>query len=112
MPAGANFFATMKISLLSDRDFTARDDENAPKIAVINEAFAKLYFQNQNPIGQHIQWDRKNADTDMEIVGVAKDARYNSLRADASPPSTIHSVRRGESFSCTSKCAPPAIRRP
>jgi predicted permease len=85
MPAGANFFATMKIPLLSGRDFTTRDDENAPKIAVINEAFAKLYFQNQNPIGRHIQWDRKKADTDMEIVGVAKDARYNSLRADASP---------------------------
>jgi predicted permease len=83
MPAGAHFFHTMKIPLLRGRDFTERDTENAPKVAVINEALAKLCFLGRDPMGQRIAFGRD--EVGMEIVGVAKDARYNSLRQTAPP---------------------------
>src|SRR5262249_13016493 len=41
MPAGPDFFKTMKIPLLRGRDFTERDTENAPKVAVVNETFVQ-----------------------------------------------------------------------
>src|SRR5262245_17626618 len=47
-----NFFELMEIPLMLGRGFTARDHETAPKVVVINEAAAKKYFPNENPIGQ------------------------------------------------------------
>jgi predicted permease len=83
VPAGSNFFETMKIPLLRGRDFNERDNESAPKIAVVNQTLVKRYFANRDPIGQRIGWDRESPA--MEIVGVAKDAKYDSLRRDAAP---------------------------
>jgi predicted permease len=84
--AAPNFFQTMKIPLLRGRDFTGRDDLNAPKVVVVNEAFVKQYFADRDPIGRRIAWDRTMPE--MEIVGVVKDAKYYSLRNEA--PSTIY----------------------
>ena len=81
--AGPNFFHAMKIPLLRGRDFTERDDLNAPKVVVVNEAFVKQYFADRDPIGRRIAWDPKTPE--LEIVGVAKDAKYYSLRNDAPP---------------------------
>jgi ABC-type antimicrobial peptide transport system permease subunit len=50
------------------------------------KTLVKRYFANRDPIGQRIGWDR--ATLDMEIVGVAKDAKYDSLRRDA--PATVY----------------------
>ncbi len=86
LPAGPEFFQTMKIPLLRGRDFNERDSANAPKVAVINEAFVKLYFPDRDPMGQRIAWS--STMPQMEIVGVAKDAKYNSLRAE--PPATVY----------------------
>ena len=86
VPAGPWFLETMKIPLLRGRDFTERDDENAPKIAVVNEAFVKRYLPDRDPMGQRIAWS--SAMPPMEIVAVAKDARYYSLRDP--PPATVY----------------------
>ena len=86
LPAGPDFFRTMKLPLLRGRDFSARDSENAPGVAVVNEAFVKRYFDGRDPMGQRIRWDRTKPD--MEIIGVAKDAKYNSLRKDT--PATVY----------------------
>ncbi len=86
LPTGSDFFRTMKIPLLRGRHFTARDSESAPKVAVVNETLVKLYFAGRDPIGQRIGWDRNKVD--IEIVGVAKDAKYNSLRKDT--PATVY----------------------
>ncbi len=79
-----NFLDAMQIPLLRGRPLTARDDAHAPKVAVVNEAFAHEFFPNVNPIGQRFGFERKNA-AEFEIVGLAKDAKYTSQR-EAVPP--------------------------
>lgn len=88
LPVGRDFFKTMRIPLLGGRDFTDRDNETAPKVAVVNEAFVKRYFADQDPIGQRIGWSPDSKIADIEIVGVAKDAKYSLLRMDA--PATVY----------------------
>jgi len=88
MPAGPRFFATMKIPLLRGRDFNEHDTERAPKVAVVNQAFVKGYFSDRDPMGQHIGFDSDPANQDMEIVGIARDARYGSLRDET--PATVY----------------------
>lgn len=86
MPAGPNFFATMKIPLLRGRDFDERDNERSPKVAVVNETFVKRYLSDRDPMGQHIGLEPGPAD--IEIVGIAGDAKYASLREEA--PATVY----------------------
>ena len=81
-----NFLEVMQIPLLRGRRLTAADDTHAPKIAVVNETFAKKFFPNENPIGKRFGFDSKKAD-EYEIVGLAKDAKYTSQR-DEIPPTT------------------------
>ena len=81
-----NFLEVMQIPLLRGRRLTAADDTHAPKIAVVNETFAKKFFPNENPISKRFGFDSKKAD-EYEIVGLAKDAKYTSQR-DEIPPTT------------------------
>ena len=75
------FFETMGIGVLLGRDFTLRDDKGAPKTAIVNERFAKRYFGGASPIGRHIgQGGDPGTKLDIEIVGVVKDTRYESMR--------------------------------
>jgi predicted permease len=70
----------MGIPLRLGRDFSWQDGENTPKVAVINESMAHYYFSNANPIGKRFGWGETKNSTEIEIVGVAKDAKYDSLR--------------------------------
>jgi predicted permease len=79
-----NFFDVMGIPILVGRGFTERDKETAPKVVIINEAAVRRYFSNQNPIGQRFGSSVENAG-DLEIVGVLRDAKYDSVRDDAPP---------------------------
>ncbi len=74
-----NFFEAMGIPLLLGRGFTARDDLKAPKVAVVNQAFAEKYLPQGNPIGQRFSMDIARPDP-IEIVGVVRDAKYTSQR--------------------------------
>ncbi len=51
---GPQYFATVGIPLLLGRDIGQQDALNAPRVCVINEAFAKLSFKDRNPIGRHV----------------------------------------------------------
>src|SRR5205807_2209142 len=66
----------MKIPLAAGREFTERDNQNAPAVVVINETMASRYWANRNPIGQRM---RLSNDQPVEIVGVAKDVKYRSV---------------------------------
>ncbi len=79
-----NFFDMMGIPLVSGRGFTERDSENAPKVVVINEAAVRKYFPNENPIGQRFGHSVENSGQ-LEVVGVLRDAKYNSVREPAPP---------------------------
>ena len=76
------FFDAMKI-LVRGRAFTDLDRETGPGVVIISETLARLYFGNENPIGQSIQVHmhsqniKLEPDRVREIVGVARDIRMN-----------------------------------
>ncbi len=75
------FFDTLKIPLYEGRDFTVRDTLGAPKVAIVNEKFARYYFGKRSAIGQHIgMGGDPGTKTDIEIVGVVRDTKYMMMR--------------------------------
>ena len=79
----SNFFDVMGIPIVLGRALTDRDDAKAPKVAVINEAAARKFFPNENPIGRRFG-SSPETNGQVEIVGVLRDAKYDSVR-DAAP---------------------------
>lgn len=73
------FFTTMGIPILLGRDFRLQDDATAPKLAIVNETFARYYFGNSSPLGKHLGWGRVDR-SPLEIIGVVKDAKYGNLK--------------------------------
>jgi predicted permease len=82
-----NFFETMGIPLVMGRNFTAHDDLKSPKVAIVNQTFARKYLTGVNPIGQTFSMDIARPDP-IEIVGVVKDAKYTSQRDEV--PATMY----------------------
>lgn len=83
-PVRENFLEAMQIPLLSGRSLTARDDGRAPRVAVINQTFANRFFPNQSPIGKRFGFDHTKPE-EIEIIGLAKDAKYTSQREETPP---------------------------
>ncbi|HZT74162.1 MAG TPA: ADOP family duplicated permease [Terriglobales bacterium] len=82
---GPGFFATMRLPLLAGRDFTLADlRPHAPAVAVVNRAFVRRYLGNQNPLGLRVRAGSQTAAPTV-IVGMAGDAKYDSLRKADSP---------------------------
>jgi len=73
------YFSTVGMPLLLGRDFTAADRWGAHKVAIVNETFATHYFHGENPMGRRFGLNREGTN-DIEIIGIAKDAKYDSLR--------------------------------
>jgi predicted permease len=71
------YFSTVSTPLVSGRDFEPRDNETAPKVAIVSVSLAKRAFPNQDPLGH-----RLGADT---IVGVVKDSLYSGARDQPRP---------------------------
>jgi predicted permease len=80
----ANFLESMNVPVQLGRGLREQDDAQAPKAAVVNQTLARRLFPNQNPIGQRFGFSAETAGQ-IEIVGVAGDAKYDSLR-DETPP--------------------------
>jgi len=78
---GPEYFATMGIPLVSGREFTRADDEKAALVAVVNETMAAKYWRGKNPIGERVQVKSRW----MQVVGVAKDSKYQSVREAPKP---------------------------
>ena len=75
------FFNTMKIPVLLGRDFNERDTTGAPKVAIVNEKFAKRFFKDGNAMGRHFGFGiDPGTKTDVIIIGVAGDTKYESMR--------------------------------
>ena len=76
------FFKTLKIPVLLGRDFNERDDEaSAPKVGIVNQKFVQRYFGNANPLGRHVGMGiDPGTKTDIQIVGVVGDTKYESMR--------------------------------
>jgi predicted permease len=74
------FFQTIGQPIIRGRGFTDQDTATSQMVAVVNQAFVKKFFPNEDPIGRHFGiFDQKYA-SDFEIVGIVADAKYNSPR--------------------------------
>jgi predicted permease len=71
------YFETMGIPILRGRRFLASDTADAPRVAVVNEQFAKHYWPGDDAVGKHIRLESR-AGTPVEIVGVAQTIKYQS----------------------------------
>jgi predicted permease len=100
----ANYFSTVKTRLIRGRFFNPDEDGTKPRVVVINESFAKLYFPGQDPVGTRIGDTALSPKSIKEIVGVVEDLRESSLDektlpavyypADQSPDTDFYLVVR------------------
>jgi predicted permease len=84
-PVRNNFFETMRIPLLAGREFNDRDNAGSPNVAIVNQAFVRLVFDNDVPVGQHFQFDRPDGPLVFQVIGIAKDSIYRHLRKAPQP---------------------------
>jgi predicted permease len=80
---GPGYFATMGLPILSGRGIDRRDTANSPRVAVINETFARRFFPDGLPVGKHFGMDTPEHSHEIEVIGVVRDAKY--LRLDEKP---------------------------
>jgi predicted permease len=83
LATGPEFFRTMQIPLLTGRDFDLRDRPGSSPVAIVNQAWVKANLGDVDPIGQRIVSSApRMKPLEMEIIGVAKNARYDELKGD------------------------------
>src|SRR5215475_10377979 len=73
-----DFFESIGAKMVLGRPITEEDTETTRHVAVINEAFARKFFKDQNPIGQHFGPNKLKYSSNYEIVGVVRDIRYTA----------------------------------
>jgi predicted permease len=78
------YFRTLGIPLMSGREFTAADAINAPKVAIVNEAFAKKFNLGRDAVGKRMAIGGGDK-LDIEIVGVVQNAKYSEVRQELPP---------------------------
>jgi predicted permease len=78
---GPNYFATSGIELVEGREFSYSDNTGSQKVAILNETMARKYFGSGRATGHHFDLNSQRYD----VIGVAKDAKYVSLREPLSP---------------------------
>jgi predicted permease len=70
------YFQTMRVPIIRGRAFTGRDNENAPPVAIVNEAMARRLWPDRNPIGRSFR--TRNCSGRLEVVGVTRQGKYGS----------------------------------
>ena len=86
----AGWFSTYRMALLAGRDFNAQDRAGAVRTVIVNEAFARSFAEGGNPVGltiDHVDGKRR---VQYQIIGLASDSAYNSIRERASAPLTFY----------------------
>jgi hypothetical protein len=76
----SGYFSTMRTALVMGRDFDAGDVPGAPKVMIIDQASAKRYWGDDNPIGKVIRTDTGGRESEsFEVIGVVEPAKYRSI---------------------------------
>ena len=78
----AGYFDVIGNPIVRGRGISEQDTAASMRVAVINEAFARKFFKNEDPIGKHFGQHEIGSERDYEIVGIAKDARYVTFQLD------------------------------
>lgn len=80
-----HFFETIGQPVLRGRGITGQDSATSRMVAVVNQAFVKKFFPNEDPIGRHFGTFEQKYAADYEIVGIVTDAKYNNPRDPVRP---------------------------
>jgi putative ABC transport system permease protein len=85
--SGPGYFRTMGTSFVAGRDFDEHDNLTAPRVAIVNEEFARKIFPGQNPIGKSFRREESgdHPDTLFLVVGLIRNTKYYELREDFRP---------------------------
>jgi len=81
---GPGFFTAMNLPLILGRPFGPQDTRTSPKVAVISEEMARRFFP-QSPLGKLYRMGTSGQGEEIEVIGVVKDAKYESLREEPKP---------------------------
>ncbi len=81
------YFQTMETPLLAGRDFDERDTATSPRVAVVNQSFARALAHGANPLGMsfHTPVEPNHPEAVIQIIGLVKDSKYNDLREENTP---------------------------
>jgi predicted permease len=82
---GAGYFRTLGIPLIAGREFTRADSLGAPKVAIVNEAFAKKFNLGRDAVGKRMTAGGIDAKLDTEIVGLVQNAKYSQVKQEIPP---------------------------
>jgi predicted permease len=85
-PVAPRFFDTMGIPMVLGRDFTATDEQRAPRVAVVSESFVHRYFPTEIALGKQLLFTDEKAGEQIVVVGVVKEVKALSLRERESLP--------------------------
>jgi predicted permease len=96
---GKGFFSTMGLPIVAGRGFDSADKIDSPKVAVINQTMARMFFPDGSPIGHHFGFgDDPSHSGEIEIVGVVKNAKYVSLDEKPEPAAYFPYSQRVQYF--------------
>ncbi len=117
-PVSGGYFKTMQTGFLAGRDFDDRDTSGSPKVAIVNETFAKKIFGGANPIGKvfKLEGEAGRPDRPIQVVGLVRDTKYYELREDFLPISFIAKSQdqepdQGATFVLRTNAAPAGVFR-
>jgi putative ABC transport system permease protein len=91
---GADYFQTIQLPLRSGREFNSHDTLSSPKVAIVSETFARQ-LRETNPIGRRVVVEQtpNEPETTYEIVGVARDAKFEDLKEELIPVMYLPSLQ-------------------
>jgi putative ABC transport system permease protein len=89
-----NYFRVLRASIQAGREFDARDDLNAPSVAIINQTLARRYFAGEDPIGKRLTMIYLRQRIALDVVGVAADLKQGELGAPVLPQIYVAFLQR------------------
>jgi predicted permease len=94
------YFRTMQIPFVAGRDFTVRDTGQSPPVVIVNETFARQFLGGENPLGKTVRTSPEPhyLETEYEIVGIVKDAKYGGLRDEIPPEAFVPAQQYPEKY--------------
>ncbi len=80
-----HYFTNVGQNVVRGRDFDRTDTSGSRPVAIVNEAFVRQFFKNEDPMGKHFGMDMSRFAKTYEIVGVVRDAKYNEPEQPTKP---------------------------
>ena len=110
------YLETLRIPLLAGRDINGRDTKTAPMVAIVNQTLARRFFPNLNPVGKtfRIEGVSGQPGPPVEVVGVMRDSKYESVREDTFPTAFLPAAQlpprpERETFELRTEIRPSAL---